>query len=307
MSIRRSCAVMLFFALCTPADGEAQNATSPDGSRVFRPRDGDVVLIENADRVKVLRRRYGVVRAVYDAAQRWVIFVVDYAPSAGGAGDGVTDFTFSFTDITGEWPLGERWEGAATLDQYEIPGGGSRGYGLTTPVGLVQLLSGSPQQPLFEDASALARLTYRGSGGSMARGSFDEAEQHERENLLRQARGGPRISMSPSGSPLMSHMQFGVAASAAPVRVGGNIKPPVKVKDVPAVYPDDARRAGIRGMVILEVTIGADGRVSDARVLRSIPLLDAAAVEAVKQWVYEPTMVNGRAVPLRMTATVNFE
>jgi len=58
--------------------------------------------------------------------------------------------------------------------------------------------------------------------------------------------------------------------------------------------------------VIIEATIGVDGRVLDAKVLRSIPLLDAAALEAVKQWVYTPTTLNGQPVPVIMTVTVNF-
>jgi periplasmic protein TonB len=58
--------------------------------------------------------------------------------------------------------------------------------------------------------------------------------------------------------------------------------------------------------VILEITIGPDGRVSDAKVLRSIPLLDAAALDAVRKWRYEPTLLNGAPVPVIMTVTVNF-
>ena len=60
------------------------------------------------------------------------------------------------------------------------------------------------------------------------------------------------------------------------------------------------------GVVILEAVIGVDGRVADAKVLRSIPLLDQAAVDAVRQWVYTPTLLNGVPVPVIMTVTVNF-
>ena len=92
----------------------------------------------------------------------------------------------------------------------------------------------------------------------------------------------------------------------APVRVGGNIQPPKKVKDVDPVYPPIAQSARVQGVVILEATIGPDGRVQDVKVLRSIPLLDAAAIDAVKQWVYTPTLLNGVPVPVIMTVTVNF-
>ena len=92
----------------------------------------------------------------------------------------------------------------------------------------------------------------------------------------------------------------------APVRVGGNIPAPRKIKDVKPAYPAEARAAGQQGIVILEVTIAPDGRVYDARILRSIPELDAAAVEAVKQWEFTPTLLNGQPVPVIMSVTVAF-
>ena len=92
----------------------------------------------------------------------------------------------------------------------------------------------------------------------------------------------------------------------APVRVGGNIKTPTKTKDVKPVYPPIAQSARVQGVVIIEATIGPDGRVKDAKVLRSIPLLDQAALDAVKQWQFTPTLLNGVPVPVIMTVTVNF-
>jgi len=91
-----------------------------------------------------------------------------------------------------------------------------------------------------------------------------------------------------------------------PVRVGGNIKQPSKVKDVKPVYPPIAQSARVQGVVIIEATIGPDGRVKEAKVLRSIPLLDQAALDAVKQWQFTPTLLNGVPVPVIMTVTVNF-
>lgn len=90
------------------------------------------------------------------------------------------------------------------------------------------------------------------------------------------------------------------------VRVGGNIRPPTKIADAKPVYPVDATQARIQGVVIIEVLVGDGGKVQDARVLRSIPLLDQAALDAVRQWVFTPTLVNGSAVPVIMTVTVNF-
>ena len=92
----------------------------------------------------------------------------------------------------------------------------------------------------------------------------------------------------------------------APLRVGGVIRTPVKVRDVAPVYPPLAQAARVQGIVILEATIGADGRVLNARVLRSVPLLDQAAMDAVGQWQFTPTLLNGVPVPVVMTVTVQF-
>jgi len=102
----------------------------------------------------------------------------------------------------------------------------------------------------------------------------------------------------------------GIPDAPAPVqavRVGGQIKEPKKLKNVPPVYPDIARAARVQGVVILECTISPQGKVTDVKVLRGIPLLDAAAQDAVKQWVYTPTLLNGVPVPVIMTVTVNFK
>jgi protein TonB len=92
----------------------------------------------------------------------------------------------------------------------------------------------------------------------------------------------------------------------APVRVGGNIRAPQKTRNVNPVYPQIAQSARVQGVVIIEATIGPSGKVQDARVLRSIPLLDQAALDAVRQWEYSPTLLNGVPVPVIMTVTVNF-
>jgi protein TonB len=90
------------------------------------------------------------------------------------------------------------------------------------------------------------------------------------------------------------------------VRVGGQIKEPKKLKHLNPSYPDIAKQARVQGVVILECTISPQGKVTDVKVLRGIPLLDSAAIEAVKQWVYSPTLLNGVPVPVIMTVTVNF-
>ena len=95
-------------------------------------------------------------------------------------------------------------------------------------------------------------------------------------------------------------------ARIAPLRIGGQIQAPKKIKDVPPVYPAIAQSARGSGAVMIEATIGPDGKVIDARVVRSIPLLDQAALDAVRQWEYLPTLLNGVPVPVLVTVTINF-
>lgn len=97
-----------------------------------------------------------------------------------------------------------------------------------------------------------------------------------------------------------------VRADADAVRIGGNIAAPMKTKHVSPAYPEIARNARVAGMVILEVLVARDGRVLDAAVLRSIPLLDQAAIDAVMQWEFVPTLLNGTPIQAIMTVTVNF-
>jgi TonB family protein len=92
----------------------------------------------------------------------------------------------------------------------------------------------------------------------------------------------------------------------APMHLHSGMKAPVKTTDVAPVYPLIAKQAHLQGVVILEAVLDAQGRVESVRVLRSIPQLDRAAVDAVQQWRFTPALLNGQAVPVVMTVTVNF-
>jgi TonB family protein len=87
----------------------------------------------------------------------------------------------------------------------------------------------------------------------------------------------------------------------------GDIQPPKLLKRVDPVYPEEARQKGIQGVVILEAKIDESGRVMDTMVLRSVTGLDEAAVEALKQWVYEPMVINGKPMRALFTVTVKFQ
>jgi len=92
----------------------------------------------------------------------------------------------------------------------------------------------------------------------------------------------------------------------APIRPGGVVRAPQKVHHVAPTYPAIAQAARVSGTVILEALIAEDGSVRDVKVLRSKALLDEAAVDAVRQWRFTPTLLNGVPVQVIMSVTVTF-
>jgi protein TonB len=128
--------------------------------------------------------------------------------------------------------------------------------------------------------------------------------------------GNPTSPSVTTGTGLLSDLNVSAPPPAPPVppppaiqkplHIGGAIREPKKIVHVPPEYPEAAQRARIEGVVILEATLDVNGSVSAVRVLSSQPLLVDAAVRAVKQWRYTPTLLNGVPVPVLMTVRVNF-
>ena len=134
------------------------------------------------------------------------------------------------------------------------------------------------------------------------------------------------VPQSPSPPPPGSAKPGGAAAvqknpacSSNPIPVGPNatsqphvyrgphkMSTPTRTVYVRPEYPQNARAAKVQGIVVLEAQIERDGQVCSARVLRSIPLLDQSAIDAVLRWRFTPSKVNDVAVPVIMTLTVNF-
>ncbi len=90
------------------------------------------------------------------------------------------------------------------------------------------------------------------------------------------------------------------------VQVGRGVPPPLKTKNVVPEYPALAKSSRIGGVVEIQLTVGPDGKVADAEVIKSVPTLDQAALDAVKQWEYRPTRIKGVAVPVILNVGVNF-
>jgi TonB family protein len=145
-----------------------------------------------------------------------------------------------------------------------------------------------------------------------ASGLFDAAKRYYEEGRLREAEAMTaralalvRDELKQQQEQLLPNME--PREQSGPIRVGGSIKEPRKTRDVPPVYPSIAQQARVQGYVIIEAVIGTDGRVKDARVLGGQAMLQEAALEAVKQWEYTPTLLNGVAVEVIMNVTVSFK
>jgi protein TonB len=155
----------------------------------------------------------------------------------------------------------------------------------------------------------------------LARLYFDQGRFDDAERVLTQAIGTVQRVRATSLSatrpaPITNRVLLSGTQSNQPnvttvypadaVRVGGDIREPKKISDMKPVYPAEAIAAGVQGIVILEIIIDRDGSVSSALVLRPVQMLDQAALDAVKQWRFTPTLLNGAPVPVIMTVTVNF-
>ena len=149
---------------------------------------------------------------------------------------------------------------------------------------------------------------------------FDDAEQMltQAMGVLRRARIAPIPPSAGVVGGVVGGVPGGVGAAPAggvrrevsgvegPFRIGGDIKEPKKIRNVPPVYPLEAQAAKVQGIVIIEAIIDRDGYVRDAKILRSVAMLDDAAIQAVRQWQFTPTLLAGAPVEVVMTVTVNF-
>jgi len=113
-----------------------------------------------------------------------------------------------------------------------------------------------------------------------------------------------------TGEPVLAQDQNdGLAVNAPqrdPLHIGGKVMDSRLIRRVDPVYPESAKRARVQGVVVIKVTINEEGFVFDTQVVKGHPLLSQAAVDAVKQWQYSPTLLNGERVPIIATVSVVF-
>jgi periplasmic protein TonB len=120
----------------------------------------------------------------------------------------------------------------------------------------------------------------------------------------------PRTAPSVMGgilAPLPAPPPPGMPMTApSAIRVGGDVQQMNLISQVRPAYPPEAKAARVQGTVSFDATIGADGHVENLHVVSGPPLLVNSALEAVKQWVYKPTLLNGQPVTVMTQVDVNY-
>jgi protein TonB len=136
------------------------------------------------------------------------------------------------------------------------------------------------------------------------------AQQISTANVPQGRHGEPAVE--PQSEPAAEPQSEPALPSGGPdaegyYSIGGDIPPPAPMSPrVPAQRSREADAAGVTGIVVVEIRIDETGGVTDAKIVRSVPMLDESALAAVKEWRFAPTIVDGRAVPVKMTVSVNF-
>ena len=134
-----------------------------------------------------------------------------------------------------------------------------------------------------------------------------EFDEHLSMGTKMEASGEITVEIhTPGEVPAPPRPPDGPPPGPARIRVSGDIQQFKLITRVPPSYPPLARENRIQGIVRLLVVVGKDGTVQDVKVISGHPLLTAAAVDAVKQWVYRPTVVNGAPTEVQTDANVEF-
>jgi TonB family protein len=148
------------------------------------------------------------------------------------------------------------------------------------------------------NAHPVSPLRAGGSQTPVAEPSVDAGSSATNENSELPSIAGSSVIAPPP--PVQS------AELKAPVRVGGDVKPPRLISSALPVYPGMARQAGIDGDVVVDTTIDNTGNVASMKVISGPPMLRSSALEALRKWKYEPSKLNGEPIAVQMMVTIRF-
>ena len=144
---------------------------------------------------------------------------------------------------------------------------------------------------IVEPPSALS-IDLRSNGGTDIRSIFSDAVKKPEETIL-----------PPSPPP---ERESAAKPDPEPIRISGGVQQARLIRQVVPFYPPLALKAHVQGVVVLDAIISKEGTIDGLRVVSGHPLLTSAAIDAVKQWVYRPTLLNGEPMVVETTVTVNF-
>ena len=163
--------------------------------------------------------------------------------------------------------------------------------------------------------TARRQIEVTSAGNTMA--NFDLQLGSLTESVTVVTAGVPAVSAFAGNSSFPARQEVMDSPASArpidpsgPVRVGGSIVEPRKIRDVKPIYPVDAAAAGATGVVALDAVLSADGSLKDVRVVQGVPgapSLEQAALTAVMSWAFTPAKLNGRPVDVTMTVVVSFQ
>lgn len=291
----------------------------PPPGREIAAADGDVIVVSGNDRVSVVRRRDAEVRVVVLAEQKAMLVIADWQ---GFEPDRGVDRVWRLTGVDGQWPLEPRWQGRVVLTEPDGPGVARAPLTLETPAGVVEFRGGGPRPQPPSSAAAVITFTGMSSGGQMG-GGFDDAERQAMSGDFRTSMAWGAGATSAITAVYDERLTMGASGAAGggvagvvgslpgtlPVSPSPNPARPGQLRVVRFVqpqWPAEAATAGVRGIVIVEVAVGLDGVVRAARVLRSVPMLDAAALAAARELRYAPAGPDERPDPTMVSVAYRF-
>jgi len=177
--------------------------------------------------------------------------------------------------------------------------------------GTIRLQIGSVRESIVvvvDPPSPLApRVSQAPANPTTAADHFDVAQMYYAQGRFADAEAMTSRALELLRSAIPESLPAGPPVdTTGAVRVGGDIREPRKIRDAKPMYPADAIAAGVQGTVNLEAVIARDGTVRDAHILRGVRMLDEAALGAVRQWLFTPTLLNSVPVDVIMNVTISF-
>jgi TonB family protein len=152
-----------------------------------------------------------------------------------------------------------------------------------TPVGVGNIVGGIPGEVSGGKSGEIARGIVGGTSGGVPGGVV----------VGRLSSVGP---VAPPPKPVKRDT----------IQIGGNVQESKLIRKVEPIYPELAKKARVQGKVTLQITVDQEGNVTDASVIKGHPLLDDAAINAVRQWKYSPTFLNGKPISVMAEVSVLF-